>query len=573
MNKKTYYKKIFGYFKKELKLIIIYTILALLLVGFSTVIPILSAKVLAAITSVNLKDMFKFSLIILIIDIVEEFIHVFSQLSSRKIQDNVELKIKEDVSKELFELEIKNFDKEGTGFFANRIEREPGVLASIFSRIRYNLTSCLSSLGIYIYLFVINYKLALFLLISSLIQFLFYAKRTKIWEEERKKSEEFSEKYLSNFSELIRGIKDIKVLNLKKYLINKTVKEQKEIIDFNYKSRGNDEKYFLIERIIRTVIDFVLIVLGILLIKNGELSGANFLIIYMYKGRAVYFIDNINYFYRNIKEFNISLERLYEVVDGKKYPKEKFGSMRLDNLKGNIEFKNVTFGYGDEFVLKGITFKIKKNETIGIVGKSGAGKTTIFNLINKLYNVDDNSIFFDGVDINKLSEGTIRENISTITQNPYIFNVSIKDNLKMVKPSISDKEMIDKCKECVLDKYVNSLEKGYDTLVGENGVILSGGLKQRLAIARALIKDSKIILLDEATSSLDNETQDYIHDSIKKIRKDYTILIIAHRLSTVIDCDKILVIDDGKVVGFDTHENLIQNNKYYKKLYKKELIN
>ena len=183
----------------------------------------------------------------------------------------------------------------------------------------------------------------------------------------------------------------------------------------------------------------------------------------------------------------------------------------------------------------------------------------------------DKQILIDNIDIKDISEDSLRKNISTITQNPYIFNMSIKDNLKIVNPRISDREIKEKCKLCALDKYIDGLPQKYDTLVGENGVILSGGLKQRLSIARALIKNSKIIILDEATSSLDNETQDYIHHSLKKIKKDYTIIIIAHRLSTVKDCHKILVVDDGKIVGFDTHDNLIKNNKVYKRLYKKEL--
>lgn len=160
----------------------------------------------------------------------------------------------------------------------------------------------------------------------------------------------------------------------------------------------------------------------------------------------------------------------------------------------------------------------------------------------------DGSIFIDGVDINEISEDSLRENITTIIQNSYIFNMTIKENLKIVDSEATDEELEEKCKLCAMDEYINSLPQKYDTLVGENGVILSGELKQRLSIARALLKDSKIIMLDEATSSLDNETQDYIHHSIKKIRKDYTIIIIAHRLSTVIDCDRILVMDQGKVL-------------------------
>ncbi len=177
----------------------------------------------------------------------------------------------------------------------------------------------------------------------------------------------------------------------------------------------------------------------------------------------------------------------------------------------------------------------------------------------------------DGIPIHELSEESIRKNISVITQNPYLFNMSIRENLKIVNPKATDAEMIKNCKLCAFHDYVESLPYGYDTKIGEGGVILSGGLRQRLAIARALMKKSEIILLDEATSSLDNETQDFIKNSIAKISKNYTILIIAHRLSTVKNCDYIIVLEEGKVVGIGTHEELIKKNKYYKNLYKREL--
>lgn len=572
MNKKKYYKKIFNYFKNEKKNIIIYIITSLMIVGLNTITPVLSAKILSAITIVDLEVMFKCACLIFIIYFVDEFIRFFNSESSRKVQNRVELKIKEDVSKELFNLEMQNFDKEGTGFFATRIESEPRSLAAIFTRIRFSTTDFLTSIGVFIYVFYISPIIGVFLLIFSSINFYINFKRTKRWEKERKKNNEMYEKYSSSFGELIRGIKDIKVLNLKNYLIKKTTNDQKELIMYDYKIGKKDQKTYMLTGIIRETMDFLFIVLGVILLKYNMITGASFLVIYMYKGRAVYFLNDINDIYRDYKGFNLSIERLYELIDDTKYPKEKFGTTDLKDIKGSIEFKKVSFGYDDNKVLKNVNFKINPCETIGIVGKSGVGKTTIINLINKLYDANAGDILIDETNIKELTEESLRTNISTITQNPYIFNVSIKDNLKIANPKATDKEIKEKCKLCALDEYINSLPKKYNTLVGENGVILSGGLKQRLAIARAILKNSKILILDEATSSLDNETQDYIHHSIKKIRKDYTILIIAHRLSTVIDCDKILVIDEGKIVGFDTHKNLIKNNKVYKKLYKKELI-
>ena len=565
-----YYKKIFNYFKDKKLEIFIYLFSSLLIVGVNTFIPLMTAKSLEAITKVELFNMLKYSLIVFLAELFYRLVSFINRDVSSKVQDDVEIKIKEDVSKELFKLEMQNFDKEGTGFFVERINSEPRTLASIFLKIRYNFTEIFTSLGIMIYIFYLNIYLGIYFVLVSIFILLFDIKRTKKWEKRKKEYYQMNERYVSDFGELIRGIKDIKVLNLKDYLIKRTTKKQKEIIKYNYKTEREDRKFYIFEDVFYNLIDLLLIVLCVILIKNNLLNGANLLIIYMYRTRATGFISSVSSIYRDLKDFNLSIERLYEVTDSEKYPKEKFGTKKVD-FKGSIEFDNVYFKYTDNEVLNGISFKIKPCETIGIVGSSGVGKSTIFNLINKLYHVNKGHIYFDGQDIDEINEESLRNNISTITQNPYIFNTTIKENLQMVNPKITDKELTEKCKLCLLDDYVNTLNDKYDTILGENGVILSGGLKQRLAIARALIKESKIILLDEATSSLDNETQDYIHKSIKKIRKDYTILIIAHRLSTVIDCDKIMVIADGKVVGFDTHDNLIKNNVVYRNLYKKEL--
>jgi len=266
------------------------------------------------------------------------------------------------------------------------------------------------------------------------------------------------------------------------------------------------------------------------------------------------------------------MKNIQDILNNPEYPKEKFGTKTKEYFEGNIKFKNVSFKYDELPVLKNVNFEIKPNSTIGFVGKSGSGKTTIFNLISKLYNIEEGEILIDNQNINNYSESTIRGNISVITQEPYIFNMSIKENIKIVKPSITDEELIEKCKLAEIHNYIESLPNKYDTIVGENGVILSGGLKQRLSIARALVKKSEIILLDEATSALDNELQESVMKAIKNINKEYTILIIAHRLSTIKDCDKIIVLDDGEIKGYDTHNKLIEENDIYKRLYKRELL-
>ena len=188
-----------------------------------------------------------------------------------------------------------------------------------------------------------------------------------------------------------------------------------------------------------------------------------------------------------------------------------------------------------------------------------------------MYDITKGSITIDGVDIRDLDKDSIRGNITIVSQDPYIFNLSIRENLRLVKEDLNEDEMIQACKTACLHDFIINLPEGYDTIVGEGGVNLSGGQKQRLAIARALVQKTKIILFDEATSALDNETQSSIQQAINNMKNEYTILIIAHRLSTIINSDKILFLNDGKIEAEGTHKQLLKTNKDYKRLYESEL--
>ena len=225
----------------------------------------------------------------------------------------------------------------------------------------------------------------------------------------------------------------------------------------------------------------------------------------------------------------------------------------------------------DDDVLHDISFVIKPNETVSFVGKSGSGKSTIFNLIAALYKPNKGRILLDGIPLDELDKDSIRQNISVISQNPYIFNMSIKENLRIIKEDATEEEITEACKLASLHDFIMTLKDGYDTIVGEGGVTLSGGQRQRLAIARALLLKTEIILFDEATSALDNETQREIQESIRNMQGIYTILIIAHRLSTVVHSDRLILVDDGKIIGMGTHEELLKTNEMYKTLYHLEL--
>ena len=260
------------------------------------------------------------------------------------------------------------------------------------------------------------------------------------------------------------------------------------------------------------------------------------------------------------------------MFEEQEFKKEKFGTKHINKVQGNFEFKDVDFSYEENNkVLDKLSFKVNANETVGFVGKSGVGKTTIFNLMCKMYDVSSGKITIDGIDINELDEESIRSNITIISQNPYIFNMSIKDNLKLVKNDLSEEEMKKACHLACLDEFIELLPNKYDTIVGEGGFNLSGGQRQRLAIARAFLQKTEIILFDEATSALDNDTQSKIQQAIDNLKKEYTILIIAHRFSTIINCDRIYYLENGKVLASGTHNELLEKCKEYKQLYESEI--
>ena len=273
-----------------------------------------------------------------------------------------------------------------------------------------------------------------------------------------------------------------------------------------------------------------------------------------------------------VQEAVVSINKIFDILDKTEYLEDFRSGIKLEKIEGKIEFKNVWFKYkkDEDYTLKNFNLSIDTNKKIAIVGRSGNGKSTLFNLLLRYFDVTKGSITIDGVNIKDLSEEDLRKNISIIRQSPFLFNMSIFDNFKLVRDDITLDEVRDACKKSYIDEYIMSLPKGYDTIIGEGGVNLSGGQKQRIAIARTLILDTKIILFDEATSALDNESQEYIKMTIDNLIYDHTIIIVAHRLSTIVDADIIHVVNEGQLESSGTHKELLNKSKVYQRLYANE---
>lgn len=568
----SYLKKTYAFAKKDKKYLIFFLIGSIIFCAISVIAPLLSARQIVALTSELWKQLAFITFCVLCIELLRNVVRYFNNCFFNRfffsIKKNIQLKL----ATETLKINMDTLNHNSSGLFIERINNDSDTLSDVFVIIIDYGTFILSNVGIFISIFFLNKIIFLIYLLFLLVLFFGQKYAADKIQEKRKVMKKKQEETSGFISELVRGVQDIKILNAEESFLSETENKIDDLGTANLNVNRTRARFQFLNGNIRDVLDFLVMMTGIGFILHGELEVATMLIILSYRGNIMSISGNFENFLDNLKRFNLSAEKIFDVIESEKFPKETFGNKHLKKAEGNIEFKNVSFKYDEEQeVLKDINFKIDPNETVSFVGKSGSGKSTIFNLIAGLYYPSNGQILIDGIPITELDKDSIRGNLSIISQNPYIFNMSIRENLQIIKEDLTEEEMIEACKMACLHDFILTLKDGYDTVVGESGVTLSGGQRQRLAIARALVQKTEIILFDEATSALDNETQAEIQKSIQNMQGEYTILIIAHRLSTVINSNRILLVEDGKIIASGTHQELLKKNKMYQNLYELEL--
>jgi subfamily B ATP-binding cassette protein MsbA len=385
---------------------------------------------------------------------------------------------------------------------------------------------------------------------------------------------EASDKFMKFLSEIIKG----------SWLIKIYQKEQDElkkisiVIDEKFKAIRKVEQTKFSTAPIMETISAIAIAIVVFFAGYRSMQGAitlgefvSFLAALMLAYQPVRALAGINV---GIQEGITAAKRIYEIIDQKNeiYNDENAPSLKLKNA--TLEFKNISFTYPDGTdALKNLSAKIEGGKKVGLVGISGSGKTTFLNLIPRFFNLKHGTILIDDQNINNINLNSLRKEISIVSQDVILFDDTIRSNILYGNASASDDEIVNACKFAAAQDFIEKLPNKYETIIGENGIRLSGGQKQRLSIARAILKDSPIILLDEATSSLDSESEAVIQKAIENLTKNKTTIIIAHRLSTIMNCDKILVFDSGQIVAEGSHEFLVNNSLIYKNLYEKQIIN
>ena len=562
-------KKVLPYYFKSKKSIIALFILLIISGIFGIFTPIYSANALANLAIGDFEKTKKYTIIVTILGLTHLIFNYISEYIYVRINSRTKTELTKKVIDSINKTKMKKLDTVKLGVISERLSNDIGKISDSYLDMMNLVFDILTNIVFFCYIAYLNLILFAILFVYVIILYIVCTIRSRIWIRGRKLTKKATEEAKSIYLQQISGIRDVKLLNIKdnvtEFANDKFEKAMK--IEVNVKDKRNVVRR--IQSSVSIAFELIFILLGLLFINKGLILLAGFLVIYNYYGRVEGLVRYLSSYQEFKADGEVSAIRIFEIIED--YEKEVYGNETIEDFTGKIEFRNLNYSYdGKNNVLNNLSLTFEPNKTTAIVGKSGSGKTTILNLVSKLYDVDDGQIFLDGIDINTLTEESIRSNIGEISQSPYIFNTTIRQNLLFAKPDATEEEIISVLKNAQIYEDIQKMENGIDTEIGENGVKISGGQKQRLAIARLLLKDNKVIVFDEATSALDNNSQNKIVELLESLQKDKTIIIVAHRLSTIIGADKIYMIDDGKLLASGTHKELMINCDAYRNLYKLE---
>ena len=491
------------------------------------------------------------------------------------VGEEVKKMLQEDMLKSFIQADTQFIENKHTGKYISNLTFDVSMITNLLTNSLLNLfKDGLTLIGLLFVMFYQNWKLAL---VAMIMIPLASVMARSLGKRVRKVTTEATEKsglLTTYLIEIFKNHKLIKIFQTEEYENNRA---KKYIDELKEKSKKIGIIFVRATPIMETLTGIMIAILIFYsgkLILNNEIdisSFFSFLAAMMLAYQPVRSLATLNI---GVNQGTAAAKRILPIVDNENKITDKNDDKALQLSKGTIEFKEVSFKYNKNTqgpILKSVNLTIEGGKMTALVGHSGAGKSTIMNLIPRFYDRIDGDIIVDGSSIYKAKIKSLRKNISLVSQDTTLFDDTIKNNIAYANQNVKEQDIFEAAKLSFAEEFINKLPDRYDTIIGENGVRLSGGEKQRLSIARAMLKDSKIILLDEATSSLDAETENKIQKAINFLIKDRTTLVIAHRLSTILNSDKIYVVDNGSIVDEGKHDELIKNSKIYKNFYEKQL--
>lgn len=494
----------------------------------------------------------------IILGYIREF--TFDYLSSK-----VSIDLKRDLFSHIQSLSFSYFDNMNTGELMSRVDSDiDNIWETIGLGIGLFIENSIYFATASIILFSTNWKLALFTLITMpVIGFIAY----KLEREIDKAFDAISDHTSvlnTTAQENIAGVRLVKAFAREKHEILKFVKLNNKNYELNIIKTKIWGKYYPIIEFLCNISILVVVTLGGLFVIKDNMTLGSLVAFNGYVGMLIFPMETIGWLTNMIAQSSASAKKIFNIIDIEPEIKDKGNPIRLPNINGNIKFNNVFFKYNNEYVLKNINIEVKPGSTVAIMGPTGSGKSSLVNLIGRYYDIDKGSITIDGYNINDICLKDLRSKMATVSQDTFLFSDTIKENLLFGKENASISEIQEACKISCAEEFINSLKDKYETVIGERGLGLSGGQKQRLSIARALIRNADILILDDATSALDMETEYNLLKNLYKRTKKSTTFIIAHRISAVKNADKIIFIEDGKIVEEGNHKSLLtKKGKYY----------
>ena len=548
------------------------------LVGIQVVAPLITARVVVALTDGAAEQILLAALSLLAVNAVSDVVSICCNRAYNVVYNKTLTLLETDLVHQALRISTKCLDQKGTGLFIQRLTQDTAQLATGFNTLADLISQAVEKIGILAAVLILNRTAFAVMMGILALQTVIETVRTRRLKKDDHIYRNANERYTGFVSEMIRGTKDVKLTHSELTFESELVRRITDANNKRMRMQNRSAVLSLFRMEIGSFGTYAFVAVLVLLMTRGEIAPADALVLFNYRSSiGISAIQLIGTMMAFIKGLELSAERVIAIISSPEFPKECFGTRHLENVRGEIRFDHVFFSYARRrlrpsagWVLKDMSFVIHPGESVALVGASGCGKSTIFSLISKLYEANEGRVLIDGEDIRGLDAESIRGSLSVVSQNPYLFQLTIRENLRLAKPDMTEEEMLSVCRMACIDRDIEALPEGYDTLIDENGVNLSGGQRQRLAIARALLKDSRVLMLDEATSALDNITQAKIQQAIHNIRGERTVITIAHRLSTVVHADRILVIDQGCLLDQGTHRELMERCEAYRALYEAE---
>ena len=540
------------YYKKHLKIIIALLTVMFIASATGVFLSYLMSEQLIGITNELVDVAIKFTIFILIAVTIHHINWFLWSKFAFLLSKKVAFDIKKDIIKNLLSTKYISIKENKTGYYLERINDDVNEISNFLSNVSGAVVDLLTNFAFLVMIYFFSWECGLFFTIGISLLFIIESIKVNIDLKNLKLVKKETEKVNTEFNEIIYGMKDIKSFGLKSAINDKMEISNDNLLKSVYKKNTTFELISRFATYLQWIIDSILVFICMLwLLPTGQIEIVTLLLIFNYKSLMY---DTIGFFSK-VKGYYVNGEyyakRILEIINNPN--KEKFGINKQEMSLGTIDIKNLTFCYNETNILNKINLTIHPNTLNVLIGNSGSGKSTLFMLLSKLYETENETIFYDKIDINEIDEYVFKKNVSLVNQDPFIFNDTILNNLKIVKPSATQEEIENACKLANIHNEILSFENGYNTIIAENGTNLSGGQKQRIEIARAFLKDSKILLLDEPTSALDLNNQIKLFETLNSLKQNKTIFVIAHKINDYKYFDNVYQLKNGTInkLGFN----------------------